>query len=318
MNNLVSNIIRLQWSGILVAVIAGGIALSVANPQFMTEFNWFVMLRSICVSLLVAFSQMVMLGVGQMNLSVGALGGLVAITVGGLMDAWHVPTIPAIIIALAAGGVAGLINGWLTVRTGINGFIVTLATGSAFAGINTGITRAIPFYNLPADFVAFGNGRLGLFPFLLIVPLIVTVILAVFFARTKQGRYLLAVGGNSHAAQLSGISVPRAIMTAHLISGLSAAAAGVLAVAQLGSAQPTIGSDWLVISFAAPIIGGASLAGGSISIVGTVIAVLLIGLIQNAMVLLAVDPYWVTFLLGALILAAVWINRYRAVRIGED
>lgn len=318
MNRILSAIVRLQWSGILVAVIAGGIALNFANPQFMSEFNWFVMLRSICVSLLVAFSQMVMLGVGQMNLSVGALGGLVAITVGGLMDAWGVPTIPAIAIALAAGGLAGLLNGWLTVKTGINGFIVTLATGSAFAGINTGITRSIPFYNLPADFVAFGNGRFGLFPFLLIVPLIVTVILAVFFARTRQGRYMLAVGGNSHAAELSGISVSRAIMTAHLISGLSAAAAGVLAVAQLGSAQPSIGNDWLVISFAAPIIGGASLAGGSISIVGTVVAVLLIGLIQNAMVLLAVDPYWVTFLLGALILVAVWINRYRAVRLGED
>jgi ribose transport system permease protein len=318
MNRFLTAAVRQQWSGILVAVIAGGIALSFANPEFMTEFNWFVMLRSICVSLLVAFSQMVMLGVGQMNLSVGALGGLVAIIVGGLMDALGVPTLPAIAIALAAGGLAGLINGWLTVRTGINGFIVTLATGSAFAGINTGITRAIPFYNLPPDFVAFGSGRIGLFPLLLIVPMLATVILAVFFARTRQGRYLLAVGGNSHAAELSGISVPRAIMTAHLISGLSAAAAGVLAVAQLGSAQPSIGSDWLVISFAAPIIGGASLAGGSISIIGTVIAVLLIGLIQNAMVLLAVDPYWVTFLLGALILAAVWINRYRAVRIGED
>jgi ribose transport system permease protein len=107
-------------------------------------------------------------------------------------------------------------------------------------------------------------------------------------------------------------------MTAHLISGLTAAAAGVLAVAQLGSAQPTIGSDWLLISFAAPIIGGASLLGGSVSIAGTLIAVLLIGLIQNGMVLLAVDPYWVTFLLGGLILIAVWINRYRAVRVGED
>lgn len=318
MTKLLSAMVRLQWSGIFVAVIAGGVALALSTPQFLTEFNWFVMLRSICVSLLVAFSQMVMLGVGQMNLSVGALGGLVAITVGGLMDVWGVPTLPAIVIALLAGGLAGLLNGWLTVRTGINGFIVTLATGSAFAGINSGITKAIPFYNLPPDFVAFGNGRFGLFPYLLIVPLIVTVVLVVFFSRTRQGRYLLAVGGNSHAAQLSGISVPRAIITAHLISGLSAAAAGVLAVAQLGSAQPTIGSDWLVISFAAPIIGGASLAGGSISIVGTVIAVMLIGLIQNAMVLLAVDPYWVTFLLGALILAAVWINRYRAVRIGED
>lgn len=318
MNRLFSLAVRTQWSGILAGVILGGIALGIAAPAFLTEFNWFVMLRSICVSLLVAFSQMVMLGVGQMNLSVGALGGLVAITAGGLMDAWGVPTIPAVLVAIALGGLAGLLNGWLTVRTGINGFIVTLATGSAFAGINLGITRAIPFYNLPADFIAFGNGRLGLFPLLLVVPLVVTVLLALFFARTVQGRYLLAVGGNSHAAELSGVSVSRAVITAHVLSGLLAAAAGVLAVAQLGSAQPTIGADWLVISFAAPIIGGASLAGGSISIAGTLIAVLLIGLIQNAMVLLAVDPYWVTFLLGALILAAVWINRFRAVRIGED
>ncbi|MET3925819.1 ribose/xylose/arabinose/galactoside ABC-type transport system permease subunit [Devosia sp. 2618] len=102
------------------------------------------------------------------------------------------------------------------------------------------------------------------------------------------------------------------MIMAHTISGLIAAAAGLMAVAQLGSAQPTIGADWLIISFAAPIIGGASLSGGSVSITGTVIAILLIGLIQNAMIMLAVDPYWVTFLLGALILIAVWINRARA------
>jgi ribose transport system permease protein len=318
MNRIFSFAMRTQWSGILGGVVFGGLALGLSAPAFMTEFNWFVMLRSICVSLMVAFSQMVMLGVGQMNLSVGALGGLVAVAAGGMMDVWGVPAIPAIVIAIALGAAAGFVNGWLTVRTGINGFIVTLATGSAFAGINLGITKAIPFYNLAPSFVAFGNGRFGPFPMLLIVPLIVTVLLGLFFARAVHGRYMLAVGGNSHAAELSGISVPHAIIKAHVLSGLLAAIAGLLAVAQLGSAQPTIGSDWVVISFAAPIIGGASLAGGSISIVGTLIAVMLIGLIQNAMVLLAVDPYWVTFLLGALILAAVWINRYRAIRVGED
>lgn len=306
---------RLQWSGILVGIIAGGIALALSAPAFLSEFNLFVLLRSICVSLLVAYSQMVMLGVGQMNLSVGALGGLVAVVTGGLMDALGVPTLPAIMIGVAAGGVAGFVNGWLTVKTGINGFIVTLATASAFAGINLGITKAVPFYNLPADF---GNGRMGLFPLLLIVPLLVTGLLALFFSRAVPGRHMLAVGGNAPAAQLSGVSVPRAIISAHVLSGLLAAMAGILAVAQLGSAQPSIGSDWLLISFAAPIIGGASLAGGAISIVGTLLAVVLIGLIQNAMVLVKVDPYWVQFLLGALILAAVWFNRYRAVRVGES
>jgi ribose transport system permease protein len=318
MNKMFEFAIRRQWSGILAVIIAGAIGLSIVAPAFLTSFNWFVMLRSVCVSILVAFSQMVMLGVGQMNLSVGALGGLAAIIVGGLMDAWGWPVLPAIAFALMVGGVAGFINGWLTVRTGINGFIVTLATASAFAGINLGITKAVPFYNLPSNFLAFGNGKIGFFPILLVVPVIVTLFLAVFFSRFVEGRYLLAVGGNSTSAELSGISVSRAIVISHIISGLLAAAAGVLAVAQLGSAQPTIGADWLVISFAAPIIGGASLSGGSISIVGTVIAVLLVGLIQNAMVLLAVDPYWVTFLLGALILVAVWINRYRAVHLDVD
>lgn len=318
MKDLLSLSARTQWSGILAGVILGTIALSLATPNFLTEFNGFVLLRSVCVSLLVAFSQMIMLGVGQMNLSVGALGGLVAVLFGGLMERFGVPVPLAILIALVLGGLAGLVNGVMTVRTGINGFIVTLATASAFAGINLGLTKAIPFYEMPASLVAFGNGRIGPFPYLLIVPAIVTVLLAIFFARTVQGRYMLAVGGNAHAAELSGVSPSRIVTLAHVLSGLLAAAAGILAVAQLGSAQPTIGSDWLVISFAAPIIGGASLQGGHISIAGTVIAVLLIGLIQNAMVLLAVDPYWVTFLLGALILAAVWINRYRAVRMGEE
>ena len=315
--SLIGRFFRFEWSGILLAIIAGTIALSLTAPNFLTEFNQFVLLRSMCVSLLVAFSQMIMLGVGQMNLSVGSLGGLVAVIAGGMMDALGIPAPVAIVAALALGGAAGALNGWLTVRTGINGFIITLATASAFAGINLGLTKAVPFYNLPEAFVAFGNGRLGPFPFLLVVPLLTTFALALFFARAIPGRHMLAVGGNPQAAQLSGLSVDRAIVLAHVLSGLLAAAAGILAVAQLGSAQPTIGSDWVVISFAAPIIGGASLSGGSISIVGTLLAVALIGLIQNAMVLLAVDPYWVTFLLGALILAAVWINRFRAARLGE-
>jgi ribose transport system permease protein len=311
----VTFLLRQQWSGIVLAVVLGIVALGIASPNFNTEFNWFVLLRSICVVALAAFSQMIMLGVGQMNLSVGALGGLVAILVGGLMNVWGVPVIPAACIAVLLGGAAGLLNGWLTVRTGINGFVVTLATASAFNGINLGLTKAVPFYDLPVNFVAFGNGRVGAFPLLMIVPIIVTALLAIFLNRTAKGRDLLAVGGNSNAAELSGISVSQTIMLAHGLSGLIAAIAGVLAAAQLGSAQPTIGSDWLIISFAAPIIGGASLSGGSVSITGTVIAVVLIGLIQNAMVLLAVDPYWVTFLLGSLILVAVWINRIRSVRM---
>jgi ribose transport system permease protein len=202
------------------------------------------------------------------------------------------------------------------VRTGINGFIITLATASAFTGINLGITESIPFYKMPAALVAFGEQRVGAFPYLLVAPVIVAALLGLFFARTVPGRQLLAYGGNAQAAELSGIPRERTIVLAHVLSGLLAAGAAILAVAQLGSAQPTIGSDWLLLSFAAPIIGGAALTGGHVSVLGTLFAVVLIALIENGMVLAKVDPYWVQFLLGALILAAVWLNRWRAVKTG--
>ncbi|MEQ8700047.1 MAG: ABC transporter permease [Bauldia litoralis] len=307
-----------EWSGLAVAIVLGSVLLAVLTPNFMTEYNIYVMLRSFCVGLLVGFAQMVTLGVGQMNISVGAIGGLVAISFGGMMEALGVPLVLAVPLAIAIGALCGLINGVLTARTGINGFIITLATASAFTGINLGITEAIPFYNMPAALVAFGDERFFAFPYLLIAPIIVTALLMLFFARTVPGRQLLAVGGNPHAADLSGISRERTIVLAHVLSGGLAAIAAVLAVAQLGSAQPSIGADWLLLSFAAPIIGGAALTGGYVSVVGTTLAVILIALIENGMVLANVDPYWVQFLLGALILAAVWLNRWRAVKTGTD
>lgn len=309
-------LLLVEWSGLAVAIVIGAAILSFLTPNFLTEFNIYVMLRSFCVSLLVGFAQMVTLGVGQMNIAVGAIGGLVAISFGGLLEVFGVPIVLAVPAAILIGAVCGLVNGLLTVRTGINGFIITLATASAFTGINLGITESIPFYKMPAALVAFGEERVGFLPYLLIAPLVVAALLGLFFARTVAGRQLLAVGGNAHAAELSGISRDRIVVLAHVLSGTLAAIAAVLAVAQLGSAQPSIGSDWLLLSFAAPIIGGAALTGGYLSVLGTMFAVVLIALIENGMVLAKVDPYWVTFLLGALILAAVGLNRWRAVSTG--
>lgn len=309
-------LLLVEWSGLAVAILIGAAVLAVLAPNFLTEFNIYVMLRSFCVALLVGFAQMVTLGVGQMNIAVGALGGLVAISLGGMLEVLGIPLAVAVPVAILIGALGGLINGMLTVRTGINGFIITLATASAFTGINLGITESIPFYKMPPALTAFGEERIGAFPYLLIAPLVVAALLGLFFARTVPGRQLLAYGGNATAARLSGISEPKVIVLAHVLSGTLAAAAAVLAVAQLGSAQPTIGADWLLLSFAAPIIGGAALTGGYISVLGTMFAVVLIALIENGMVLAKVDPYWVQFLLGALILAAVWLNRWRAVRTG--
>jgi ribose transport system permease protein len=314
--SLFRRLLLVEWSGLVAAILLGAAALALIAPNFLTEFNLYVMLRSLSVGLLVAFAQMITLGVGQMNIAVGAIGGLVAIAFGGMMEVFGFSIALAGGLALAMGALGGLINGLLTVRTGVNAFIITLATASAFTGINFGLTGSIPFYKMPPALVAFGDQHISAFPYLLAAPLVAAALLGLFFSRTPAGRRLLAFGGNPHAAELSGISRASVVVSAHVLSGLLAAIAAVLAVAQLGSAQPTIGADWLLLSFAAPIIGGAALTGGYISVLGTMFAVFLIALIQNGMVLAKVDPYWVQFVLGALILAAVGLNRWRAVQSG--
>jgi ribose transport system permease protein len=126
------------------------------------------------------------------------------------------------------------------------------------------------------------------------------------------------VGGNAHAAELSGISVPATVTAAHAISGVLAALAGILLVARLQIGQPSIGDDWLILSFAAPVIGGAVLSGGHVSIAATVLGVAIVAIITQALVLFRIDPYLVQVVLGALILWAVGINRWRELRVAKS
>ena len=126
---------------------------------------------------------------------------------------------------------------------------------------------------------------------------------------------MLALGANRHAAELSGIRVGRLVVIAHVISAMLAAMAGMLAVARLQLGQPTIGDDWLILSFAAPVIGGAVLAGGHVSVIGTCLGVVIVTLINNALVLLGIDPFFVQLFLGGLILIAVGLNRWRERRL---
>jgi ribose transport system permease protein len=314
-NGRLRTVTRAGWFALLVLIAIGAVALSVANPRFHSEYNLYVLLRNFSVAVVVGLSQMVTLAVGELNLAVGALGGLIAVVLGGLLEVWHVPLPLAILLALALGTLAGAVNGLLIVVTRINGFIITLASASAYTGMSLGVTQAIPFYKLPTLFTAFGTGAFGPLPYVLVVTVLISVAIAWLFARTVVGRQLLAVGGNRTAAALSGVPISRSVVRAHTLSGVLVALAAVLGTAQLGSAQPTIGADWVLTSFAIPIIGGTALTGGHVSVAGTFLAAVVIALINNGLVLTNANPYWVPFLLGLLILGAVGLGRVREVRI---
>ncbi|MDQ0394183.1 ABC transporter permease [Labrys monachus] len=308
-----------DWFGPLAITILAMAIISFFNPAFLSPLNIQVLLLAITVNMLIAFSQMIIIAIGQMNLAVGAIGGLAAISFAGMMQVWGLsPPVAAVLAALIGLG-AGIINGCFIAGTGISAFVITLATLSVFKGINLGITRAQPFYGVPQSVKDFGNTTfLGPLPWFVLPAALVFGLVWYMLNRLPLGRFILAVGGNAHAAELSGISVPRTVISAHAISGLLAALAGIALVARLQIGQPTIGDDWLILSFAAPVIGGAVLAGGHVSTVATLLGVVIVAIITQALVLFHIDPLLVQVVLGGLILWAVGMNRWREVRVSRS
>lgn len=311
-----SGLVRTDWFGPFVVTVAAVALMGVVSPSFLSSFNLQVLALAIAVNALIAFSQMIIIAIGQMNLSVGAIGGLSAVTFGGLMQVYGLPAPLAAVLALALGLLCGALNGLFIVWTGISAFVITLASLSIYKGINLGITHAQPFYGIPDGVKLFGQALVaGPLPWLAVPTVLVGLGLRFMLARLPIGRFILAVGGNAHAAELSGIPVPLTLVVAHALSGLLASLAGILLVARLQIGQPTIGDDWLIISFAAPVIGGAILSGGHVSVAATTFGVAIVAIITQALVLFDIDPFLVQVVLGTLILAAVGLNRLRETRL---
>jgi len=294
-----------QWAPLLAATIIAGIVLGFVTRQFGTSFNIYTILQTAAIYAAIGLSQMVVLAVADMSLAVGGIAGLVTITVGGLYDAQHWPIGAAIAAGVGLGLTCGLVNGLIIVLMDLSGFIVTLATGTAFTGIAYGITSAIPYSTIPSALVSLGQGRASFFSYLLLPAIALTIVVGAAFRWLPIGRSLLAVGGNREAALLSGISRGRAIAVAHAVSGLLAGITAVMYIGVLRSATPATGSDWLIISFAVPIIGGTALVGGEAPAAGCFVAAIVLATINDVLIVLNVNTEAVEMAEGLLIFAAV-------------
>ncbi len=313
MNIQIAALLKKDWFGLLIVVLLSGACIAILRPAFLSPFNLYVLMVSTSYMLVIALAQMIIIAIGQMNLSVGAIGGLVAISFSGLMEVYQLPVPIAILIGLFIGIGCGFLNGYITVKSGISAFIITLATLYIFKGINLGITEAEPFYKIPESVKTFGNAKIGStpIPFLIVIPVIITVLMWIFMNRTETGRHMLAYGNSVSSAELIGISSSKVVITAHIISGLLASIAGMLVVCRLQLGTPNIGDSWLLPSFAAPVIGGAILAGGKVDVIATALGVLIVAIISQALVIFKIDPFFVQIFLGVMILLAVFVNRYR-------
>ena len=314
---LLGRLVKSNLTSVSAFLIILVIILSLATPNFATPFNLQVILGIFSITAVVGLSQMVIISTGGMNLAVGSIGGLSAIIAGGAMASYNIGTFPSIVAGLLTGTVCGLVSGILIVHFGSSGaaaFLVTLAMSSAYRGINFGLTKAQPFYKLAESFKAIGTKSLLGLPLLFYMTMLIALLLWMLFTYLGVGRQLLAFGSNPRAAQLYGVSAAKTLTFAHMLSGLLAGFAGLMLMARLGSAQNDIGSDWMMFSFAAPIIGGARQAGGRVSVIGAALGALVLATIQNGLVHLNIDVYWMKFIEGCIILLAVTVDLIRTAR----
>lgn len=302
-------------AGLAIVILLLAVIVASLSPGFLSPFNLFTLTRNLAIDTVIGFSMMVVLTTGGMNLSVGSIGVCSIMVTGYLLEGLGLPIVISILGGLAAGAALGWVNGILIVRTGLHSFVITLATASLYFGAMLILTHAEAFRNLPAAFNALGKARYGYCSALLTVTLLVGASLFVLFRYSLIGRQILAAGANPVAAKLSGTPVDRVIIIAHVLSGLCAGIAGVMVTARLAAALPSVGQDWLLPSFLAPLLGGTLLSGGLVSVVGTFLGAVLVTVLQNGLVLLKVGSFWVQFFLGLTLLAAVGLDRWRSVYV---
>ena len=326
MNESDSNVLRRFWrafarrpdASAIVATTVLFVLFSTLTQNFLTPFNQFNVWRAASQNVFIALGQAMVVLIGGMNLSLGAIGGLTVVVIGHSIQVFGLAPWIAVLFGLGVGALCGLVNGFFISRFNLNAFVVTLATSFIFQGLVNGISQGRPYSNIPHAFTMLGKGDLFGVPNMLFLMCFALILVHVAFRYSVVGRELLATGGNPVTARLSGIKTNRMIVLANVLSGLFASLAASLWVSRMGTAQPATGGDWLIVSFAVTVIGGTALAGGTISAPGFLFSGLLMALLRNGLIMLGVNVYFEQTFLGTIILLAVLVEWLRAGVVGNS
>jgi ribose transport system permease protein len=297
------------------------IVLSILSPVFLTPDNIWNIARQVIVNALLAVGMLLTIVTAGIDLSVGSILALSMSVIAMLAIKLGVNPFLAMPIGLLVGLSVGMLNGLLLTRLHLpHPFIATLGTMNIARGLALIITGAAPisgFDRAGAPQVLWlGAGTIGRIPVAIIVVIIVYAIFHVLLSNTALGRHIYAVGGNTSAARLSGINVDKTLVIVYSISGLMAGLAALMLAGRTNSGYPTAAAGAELDAIAAVIIGGASFAGGSGTVWGTAIGVLLIAVLRNGLVLLKVPVEWQVVAIGLVIIGAVYVDvlRQRARR----
>lgn len=306
--------LNIHEAPIIVFTLLVGLLFTLLSPEFLNWDNAKLILSQNTSNAIVAIGMTMVILLGGIDLSVGSVLALTATSVGLFLSHGMSPWL-ASLLGVVIGVVCGMFNGYFIAVMNIPDIIVTLASMYIFRGIAVGISGGTWMTNFPAGFQFFGQGEvIGLsFPLLVAVLLVLCFIFQLKF--TRFGRRIYSIGGNSGAAKLAGISIPRTKFMVYVYSGMLVGVAAVIFASKVGSVQAsTAGGNLSFEVMAAVLIGGGSIFGGVGTVAGTIVGVLLMGIIKNGLVIAKVSPFWVDATTGFLIILAIVINTLQHVR----
>jgi len=298
--------------GILIGLLLMVIFFSLKAPRFLSVTNAISLLRQISILSLLSTGLTFCMILNEFDLSIGEMCGLSGVLVTSLLLAGY-SQIAAVLLVLFIGVIFGLLNGLIVTKVRISSFIVTLAMSTIILGFNYFITRGKPIYGqFPAGFIALGRGDLLSIPFPVIIALVFLTLGIILTKKTKYGRYMYAIGGNITAARYSGIATDRYRILGMVLSQFCAAMGGIVLASRLGSGQPTAGSGYLMNCFATVFLGTAIFGGRIPNLLGTFIGVVIMGVLNNGLTMIAVPYYYEYIIQGAVLIAAVALTRIQA------
>ena len=309
-----------SWSGVailLVFYIGLLIVFTLLSPFFCTLRNMRAIGSNIAFMGLMAAAGTPLIIAGGLDLSVAAIAGLVGVLLAVLHGDVGINIWIAVVAALALGAFIGSINGLFATRLKLNPLIVTLGMMSIVSGAALILTGGLTKPLMVPGFNWIGSGRIFDIPVPPILMIITYIVLSIVLRRTRFGRFVYASGGNAEASRLIGLPVERVQMILYIISGVSGAAAGIILAAMLGAAAPNAASAHLLTVIAAIILGGTSLYGGRGSVWGTLLAVLILGTLNNGLTLLDVSSFWQDVTRGIVLVAAVSLDQIRTRALGD-
>lgn len=307
-------IVKMHEFPIISFTLTVFILLSIFSPNFLEINNIKTIFSQINITGIVAIGMTMVILFGGIDLSVGSVIAVVSISVGLLMNngmnVWL-----AILIGLIIGLLCGVINGLIITKLNIPDIIATLGTMYLFRGVAITISGGSWVTNFPKEFTFFSYGSVLGLPISFVTLILLALLFIYILHFTPLGRKVYAIGGNKNAAVLSGISIKKTKFKVYLFSGLLSGIAAIFFAADVGSIQAsTVGSSLAFDVLAAVLIGGASIFGGVGTVFGSMIGVLLIGIVKNGVVISQISVFWVEAITGFLIIIAILFNTVKELR----